>query len=379
MKRNKNWKNSDFKDYDYLPFEKENKYYKNHYKIGTITKLNNYDNRNNKKYQKEKYFNDFYYSSKYNEKENQESFYPKNYADGKKRYSNEYNNNEQNNFSYIKKNDFFNYAKPKINKNFEKNEVEIEKNEKNDETIYINYYQNMDNEEEKNNDVEIEKTKKIGIKSIPHPKKKKNKRNSYISGKKLENQQKKEDEKYIKKERKISISSNQNNFDGSRVSVSTLNTSSSSYKEKDVSNEEKAIININEKEINHINEKNENNEIYNINNNNNNLLKNKFDENVETEKYQYINKYLENTEILKVNLKISEKETVIFKLRRFDDLFLTIKLFCEINSIDEKFIKPFIIKSLSTLNLIYQVYNSQISNENISILKRVKILDEIQK
>jgi hypothetical protein len=235
----------------------------------------------------------------------------------------------------------------------------------------------MDNEEEKNNDVEIEKSKKIGIKNIPHPKIKKNKRNSYISGKKLiENKQKKEEEKNIKKERKISISSsNQNNFDGSRVSISTLNTSSSSVKEKDVSNEEKAIININEKDTNLINEKNE---IYNTNNNNN-LLKNKFDENIETEKYQYINKYLENTEILKVNVKISEKETVIFKLRRFDDLFLTIKLFCEINSIDEKLIKPFIIKSLSTLNLIYQVYNSQVSNENISILKRVKILDEIQK
>jgi hypothetical protein len=377
MKRNKNWKNSDFKDYDYLPFDKENKYYKNHYTIGTVTKLNNYDNRNNKKYQKEKYFNDFYYSSKYTENENQESFYPKNYADSKKRYSNGYNNNEQNNFSYIKKNDYFNYEKPKINKNFEKNEVEIEKTQKNDEAIYLNYYQNMDNEEEKNNDVEIEKSKKIGIKNIPHPKIKKNKRNSYISGKKLiENKQKKEEEKNIKKERKISISSsNQNNFDGSRISISTLNTSSSSVKEKDVSNEEKAIININEKDTNLINEKNE---IYNTNNNNH-LLKNKLDENIETEKYQYINKYLENTEILKVNVKISEKETVIFKLRRFDDLFLTIKLFCEINSIDEKLIKPFIIKSLSTLNLIYQVYNSQVSNENISILKRVKILDEIQK
>ena len=68
--------------------------------------------------------------------------------------------------------------------------------------------------------------------------------------------------------------------------------------------------------------------------------------------------------------------TVVFKLRRFDDLFLTIKLFCEINSIDEKLIKPLIIKSLCTINTIYQIYNSSISSENISILKRIKNIND---
>ena len=83
----------------------------------------------------------------------------------------------------------------------------------------------------------------------------------------------------------------------------------------------------------------------------------------------WINPYAENTEILNVNVKIGENKNAIFKLRRFDDLFLTVKLFCEINSIDEKFIKPLIIKSLSALNNIYQVLNSDINENNIKRLK----------
>ena len=85
-----------------------------------------------------------------------------------------------------------------------------------------------------------------------------------------------------------------------------------------------------------------------------------------------LNPIVENTEILNVNVKIDKDKIVIFKLRRFDDLFLTVKLFCEINSIEEKLIKPIIIKALCTLNSIYQIYNTQLDLENIKILKMVK-------
>ncbi len=86
----------------------------------------------------------------------------------------------------------------------------------------------------------------------------------------------------------------------------------------------------------------------------------------------WINPFTENTEILNVNVKISKNKSVIFKLRRFDDLFLTVKLFCEINSIDEKFMKPIIIKALCALNNIYQVFNTQIDENNI---KRIKMIN----
>jgi hypothetical protein len=108
---------------------------------------------------------------------------------------------------------------------------------------------------------------------------------------------------------------------------------------------------------------------------------NKFPENISSEpfnKYNSINQELnqlwinpiaENTEILNVNVKISKNKSAIFKLRRFDDLFLTVKLFCEIHLIDEKFMKPIIIKSLCALNNIYQVLNSPIDTNNIKRLK----------
>ena len=84
---------------------------------------------------------------------------------------------------------------------------------------------------------------------------------------------------------------------------------------------------------------------------------------------------MDNTEILEVNVKIDKDKYVIFKLRRFDDLFLTVKLFCEINSIEEYFIKPIITKTLCTLNSIYQIYNSQLDSKNIKLLQMLKALN----
>ena len=84
---------------------------------------------------------------------------------------------------------------------------------------------------------------------------------------------------------------------------------------------------------------------------------------------------VENTEILKVNVKISKDKYVVFKLRRFDDLFMTVKLFCEINSIEEKLIRPIITKALCTLNSIYQIYNTQLDSRNIKILQMLKTIN----
>lgn len=80
----------------------------------------------------------------------------------------------------------------------------------------------------------------------------------------------------------------------------------------------------------------------------------------------------ENTEILRVKVKIAKDKEVVFKLKRYDDVFETIKIFCEINSIDEKLIKPLIMKSLSTLNTIYQIMNSKLDEQEINILKKIK-------
>ena len=84
------------------------------------------------------------------------------------------------------------------------------------------------------------------------------------------------------------------------------------------------------------------------------------------------NPELENTEILRVEVKISKDKTALFILKRFDDIFETIKLFCEINNVNEKMIKPLIIKSLSTLNTIYQIMKSEMNEKQIKYLQVIK-------
>ena len=92
---------------------------------------------------------------------------------------------------------------------------------------------------------------------------------------------------------------------------------------------------------------------------------------------QNINPLLENTEILNIKVKIEKEKYLLFKLRRFDDLFLTVKLFCEINNIEEKLMKPIITMILCGLNSIYQIYNSTLEMDNIKILQLVKSYNNI--
>ena len=73
-----------------------------------------------------------------------------------------------------------------------------------------------------------------------------------------------------------------------------------------------------------------------------------------------------------MKVKIGENKFAYFKLKRFDDIFMTIQYFCEINNLDEKMIKPLIIKSLCAINTIYQVMNSKLNTENMEVLKVVK-------
>ena len=372
MSKNFNWKKPNLGEYDYSSSESKKIYYKNYFNQKT-QKLNNFYNKKSQKYKnykKSDILNENEYSQQYNELDKYESFYPKNYKKSQKQYNNNYNNDEQYTFSPKKNNDFSNYENSiNNNNNYEKNE-----RQENLEKIIKNFNDkqasakndNISYEEKQKKEESSKKSKKFGIKSISHPKRKKG--SCYISGKKyIPFQEKKDEEIFIKKERKLSNSSMQNNFDSAKHSISTLNTSSSSYKDKDVLNEEKKNINSNEIKTNEFN--------LNECNNDTNVMKNKFDEIAnqnQNNKCQEINPIFENTEILKVNVKLSNNQIVIFKLRRFDDLFLTIKLFCEINSIEEKFIKPIIIKSLCTINTIYQIYNSQVSSENLDILREIK-------
>lgn len=355
MEKSNNWNKLNYDSHDYTKNETKNKYSIISNK-SNLKQINNFNNRNYKNYEKQDLDDYHKYSPKYIEINSIKSFYPKNFKKLESQYPNKFNNNEK--YQQNMDEDYFNYENFVYFNNYKKNEAlkEYEKKGLNDEK------EKNDDEDktfESHKEFDGQKTKKFGIKSIPHPKFKKRKGSCYISGKKLAQiNRKKEEDSNSKKD---SFNSLQNNFDSAKNSVSTLNTSSSSYKEKDVFNGEKKSTNLNDNQTSEFNEFEPTNKI----------IKNKFDNSTEIEKYQQINPYLENTEVLKVNVKISKDKTVIFKIRRYDDLFFTVKLFCEINSIDEKFLKPLIIKSLSTLNTIYQIFNNQISSEEISLLKQI--------
>ena len=80
----------------------------------------------------------------------------------------------------------------------------------------------------------------------------------------------------------------------------------------------------------------------------------------------------ENTDILEIYVKISETETLTFKIRRYDDMFKTVKMFCEINKLDIKLIRPLIIYIIRALNSIYGIYNLNLNSDEIQFIKDIK-------
>jgi len=81
----------------------------------------------------------------------------------------------------------------------------------------------------------------------------------------------------------------------------------------------------------------------------------------------------ENTDILEINVKVSPKKTLTFKIRRYDDMFKTVKIFCEINNLDIKLIRPLIIYIIKALNSIYGIYNLKLKRDEIEFLKELKM------
>jgi hypothetical protein len=53
-------------------------------------------------------------------------------------------------------------------------------------------------------------------------------------------------------------------------------------------------------------------------------------------------------------------------------MFKTVKIFCEINKLDIKLIRPFIIYIIKALNSIYGIFNLPLKNDEILFLKDIK-------
>ena len=94
--------------------------------------------------------------------------------------------------------------------------------------------------------------------------------------------------------------------------------------------------------------------------------------------YHKKEKEKENTDILCINIKINSNELLVFKIRRYDDMFKTVKIFCEINKLDTKYIKPLIIYIIRALNSIYGIYNLSLNENEIKFIEDLREKDSIK-
>ena len=94
--------------------------------------------------------------------------------------------------------------------------------------------------------------------------------------------------------------------------------------------------------------------------------------------YHKKEKEKENTDILCINIKINNNEILVFKIRRYDDMFKTVKIFCEINKLDTKYIKPLIIYIIRALNSIYGIYNLSLNENEIKFIEDLREKNSIK-
>ena len=104
----------------------------------------------------------------------------------------------------------------------------------------------------------------------------------------------------------------------------------------------------------------------------NNILFARNEDDIKTKNNNIIDSKKENTCILEINLKFSEDKNHHFKLRRFDDLFETVQIFCQINELNSNFYIPIIIYIMKALNSIYGVFNIKLNQKEINELQFLK-------
>ena len=77
----------------------------------------------------------------------------------------------------------------------------------------------------------------------------------------------------------------------------------------------------------------------------------------------------ENTVILSLKLKIKKNHYVVFNLKKYDDIFVSLEKFALCNKIKPELIKPLILKIFESLNKIYHLLNNKISLYDQEYLK----------
>ena len=70
----------------------------------------------------------------------------------------------------------------------------------------------------------------------------------------------------------------------------------------------------------------------------------------------------ENTVILTLKIKVAKNDFRVFNLKKYDDLFISLEKFFDLNKIDQNLVKPIVNKIFAALNKIFWLLNNKIGN-----------------
>ena len=68
----------------------------------------------------------------------------------------------------------------------------------------------------------------------------------------------------------------------------------------------------------------------------------------------------ENTVILTLKIKVAKDDYRVFNLKKYDDLFISLEKFFDLNKIDQSLVKPIVTKIFTALNKIFWLLNNKI-------------------
>ena len=95
------------------------------------------------------------------------------------------------------------------------------------------------------------------------------------------------------------------------------------------------------------------------------------------QKKKYFNKFNsskenitnENTVILTLKIKVGKNDIRYFHLKKYDDLFISLEKFFDLNKISQSLIKPFVNQIFDALNKIFWIINNKIGIYDIKYLR----------
>ena len=123
-----------------------------------------------------------------------------------------------------------------------------------------------------------------------------------------------------------------------------------------------SIESINQSNLNNINFSNKNSNPENQTKKKNKLFYNKFS----SPKENFIN---ENTVILTLKVKVAKNDYRYFNLKKYDDLFVSLEKFVDLNKIKQELVKPIVTKIFMALNKIFWLLNNKIGIYDRKYLK----------